>query len=330
MKRAAIIGLGDISGVHLEAIVSNPQIQLCAVCDIDSSKKPELEVPFYTDYREMADREKPDCVHLCLPHYLHYPVAKEMAQRGIHIFCEKPAALDSRQGEEFVRLEEKYPGLHMGICLQNRVNRSTEMLKKIIDSGEYGKVTGTRGIVLWSRPAEYYAAKPWRGLWRTAGGGCMINQAVHTLDLLYYLGGTIRSVRAGTCQLLDYGIEVEDTVSARLYYENGAVGLFTASNANYGNTPVEIAVRMEKAEFMIRGSALYRIESNGKQTEILQDEQRAGEKFYYGNSHQKLIHQFYRALETDGDYIHVKDSLMSLKLIDAIQNASRFGTRMDV
>lgn len=158
----------------------------------------------------------------------------------------------------------------------------------------------------------------------------MINQAVHTLDLLYYLGGTIRSVRAGTCQLLDYGIEVEDTVSARLYYENGAVGLFTASNANYGNTPVEIAVRMEKAEFMIRGSALYRIESNGKQTEILQDEQRAGEKFYYGNSHQKLIHQFYRALETDGDYIHVKDSLMSLKLIDAIQNASRFGTRMDV
>ena len=226
MKRAAIIGLGDISGVHLEAIVSNPQIQLCAVCDIDSSKKPELEVPFYTDYREMADREKPDCVHLCLPHYLHYPVAKEMAQRGIHIFCEKPAALDSRQGEEFVRLEEKYPGLHMGICLQNRVNRSTEMLKKIIDSGEYGKVTGTRGIVLWSRPAEYYAAKPWRGLWRTAGGGCMINQAVHTLDLLYYLGGTIRSVRAGTCQLLDYGIEVEDTVSARLRTFVGISSIF--------------------------------------------------------------------------------------------------------
>lgn len=331
MKRAAVIGLGDISVVHLEAICSNPQIELCAVCDIDPSRKPDMPVPFYTDYREMADREKPDCVHLCLPHYQHYPAAREMAARGIHIFCEKPLALDLRQSGEFLQLEEDNPHLHIGICLQNRVNGSTEMLKRIIDSGEYGKVTGTRGTVLWRRTAQYYESKPWRGRWSTAGGGCMINQAVHTLDLLYYLGGPVRSVKALTGQLLSLGIQVEDTAAARLNYAGGAEGLFIATNANYTNNPVEIAICMEKGEFLIRGSSLYQMENGGRQTEILQDKQRQGGKFYYGNSHGKLISQFYRALEEDsGDYIHAADAFMSMRLIEAIQNSGRFGTEINI
>lgn len=108
-----------------------------------------------------------------------------------------------------------------------------EMLKSIIESGEYGRVLGTKGIVPWARPKQYYDCKPWRGKWETAGGGCMINQSVHTLDLLYFLGGPVKSLRASVSQLLDYGIEVEDTVAAQLTYADGGKGLFMATNANY-------------------------------------------------------------------------------------------------
>lgn len=95
MKKAAVIGLGDISPIHLAAIAGNPDIELCAVCDIDpeaGQRAPE-GVPFYTDYEEMLREAKPDCVHVCLPHYLHYPVSKYFAEHGVNVFCEKPVAM---------------------------------------------------------------------------------------------------------------------------------------------------------------------------------------------------------------------------------------------
>lgn len=212
----------------------------------------------------------------------------------------------------------------MGICLQNRVNESVEKLKALIDSGEYGRVLGVKGIVPWARTKEYYDVKPWRGKWKTAGGGCMINQSVHTLDLMYYLAGPVAGLRASVSQLLDYGIEVEDTVSACLTFENGARGLFMATNANYKNQSVQISLQTEKAEFIIDDNVLCQIGEDGIRRALAEDARLPGSKFYYGASHGKLINGFYRALEEGTeDYIHVKDALMSIRLIDAIHQSSR-------
>ncbi|WP_373238125.1 Gfo/Idh/MocA family protein [Hungatella hathewayi] len=329
MKKAAVIGLGDISKIHIPVIEANPDITLCAVCD----NNPELKetVPegaaFYTDYREMAEKEKPDCVHVCLPHYLHYPVTKELVEMGCNVFCEKPVALNSEEAELFVRLEEAHPEIRIGICLQNRLNESVELLKEIIESGEYGQVVGTRGIVPWYRPAEYYSAKPWRGRWDTAGGGCMINQSVHTLDLLYYLGGDIKGLNASVSQILDYGIEVEDTVTARLDYVSGAKGLFFATNANYKNEAVQIAIQLERGEFRIEENILYQILPEGGKKKLAEDRKFPGTHFYYGASHGKLIDRFYRVLEMgEGEYIRVKDAKMSIRLIDAILESGKSGS----
>lgn len=333
MKRAAVIGLGDISGIHIRAIMSHQEIELAAVCDIDEKaalRAPE-GVPFYTDYKEMIKEAKPDVVHVCLPHYLHVPVSMEVAKMGVHVFCEKPVALNTEQAEEFVAFEAAHPEVHIGICLQNRLNESVEMLKDIIESGTYGEVVATKGLVPWARPKTYYDVKPWRGKWETAGGGCMINQSVHTLDLLYHLGGHVESVKASVTQLLDYGIEVEDTVSARLSYANGAKGLFMATNANYKNECVQIGVQLEKAEFQITDNILYQIEPDGNKKMLVEDRKLPGSKFYYGASHDKLIFKFYQAVENDSqDYIHVKDALMSIRLIDAVQKAGKSGEAVRV
>lgn len=333
MKRAAVIGLGDISSIHLGAIAANKQIQLCAVCDIDPSagERAPQGVPFYTDYKEMIQKENPDCVHICLPHYLHYPVAKDAVEMGVNVFCEKPVALNQAQAAEYVQLEREHPELQIGICLQNRLNETTEALKELIDSGEYGKVTGIRGMVPWARPREYYEVKPWRGKWKTAGGGCMINQSVHTLDLLYFLAGPVHRLKASVSQVLDYGIEVEDTVTASLEFENGAHGLFYATNANFKNESVELSVDLETASFRMRDNILYRVSEDGKETKIVEDRKMPGSKFYYGSSHEKLIRRFYESLETgNGNYIHVSDAEMSIRLIDAIQNSGRYGIWINI
>lgn len=326
MKRAAIIGFGTIAPVHLAAIRSNPEIELCAVCDTNEAVRASVPegVPFYTDYKALCEVKKPDCVHICLPHYLHYPVSKYFAEQGVHVFCEKPVALTPDEAREFAALEAAHPGLKIGICLQNRRNETTEMLKKLLDSGEYGRVIGCRGFVPWQRTKEYYEEQPWRGQMQYAGGGCMINQSVHTLDLLYYLCGDITRLHATVNQLLEYGIEVEDTVVARLEFSCGASGVFFATNANYTNESVQIRVATEKAVFHIEDDVLVRILPDGSREKLCENEKMPGAKFYFGASHAKLVAEFYRAIEQDtDDYIHVRDAVMSIRLIDAICRSSR-------
>ena len=326
MIKAAIIGLGTISVVHLDAIASNPEIKLVAVCDVDAALKSQAPegVPFYTDYKEMVKAEKPDVVHICLPHYLHYPVARDLAEMGVNVFCEKPVALNIAQAEEFAALEAAHPEVKMGICLQNRMNETTEELKRIIDSGEYGKVTGIRGFVPWYRNPEYYSQKPWRGTWAEAGGGSMINQSLHTLDLMYYLAGDVSRIHAVVGQLNDYGIEVEGDVVARMEFANGARGLFFATNNNWTNESVQIRVALEKGVFHIEDNTLYKINPDSSREVVCKAPRLEGIKFYYGASHTRMVERFRKAVETGGDdYIHVRDAVMVIRLMETIFTSAK-------
>lgn len=332
MKKAALIGLGDISPIHIEVLKKMPEVRLASVCDIDMAKQKHFNgISFYTDYREMMETEKPDCVHICLPHYLHYPAACEAVARGIHVFCEKPLAISREEADAFRQLERMHPEVAIGICLQNRKNETVRQLKQIIERGEHGAVTGLRGFVPWQRDREYYAAKPWRGRLAEAGSGVLLNQSIHTLDLLYYLGGNVRTVKAIAGQLLDYGIEVEDTVAARLGFENGAAGLFFATNSNDKNQTVSIEVTTENGEFFIRDNGLYQVTEDGSRILRTEDHRLTGSKFYYGAGHEAAIREFYRAMEQGSeDYIHVKDAWMGMVLADAILQSAKTGRTASV
>lgn len=320
--RVGIIGLGDISMIHLHAIKSSNNAELVAVCDIDETKSNLIEnVNFYTDYIEMIKEEKLDCVHICLPHYLHYPVTKEVANLGVNVLLEKPLCLDTEEAENFKELSDKVDS-NICICLQNRYNNTVEKLKDIIDSGVYGKVVGIKGLVAWSRPKDYYTVKPWRGQMEFAGGGVMINQSVHTLDLMQLLGGKIKSIKGNIDNFLDYDIEVEDTVNAVVNFENGARGIFFATVANATNSSVEIEVVLENGIFTIKDSKLYR-HIDGELIEIAEDERLSGSKHYYGASHGKLIDKYYECLlNNTKDYIHIEDAIPSIRMIDLIRYSS--------
>jgi predicted dehydrogenase len=324
MFKTALIGLGDISAVHIAALAHIDSAHLIAVCDIDAERRtagPE-GAAFYTDYRELLANERPDVVHICLPHHLHYQAARDAAEAGCHIFAEKPLALTYAEGLEFARLEDQYQ-VCINICLQNRLNPSSEALMEALKSGAYGALRGVRGVVAWKRTKAYYEAKPWRGDMCKAGGGNMINQALHTLDLMqYFAQSRITRVKGSVAQLLDYGIDVEDTAAALIHFENGASGFFTGSNANCTDVPAEIEAVCEKAVFTIRYQTLYR-RADGIETVLAHDIHPSLGKTVYGSSHEKLIARFYRALETGaGDYIHPQDALPVTWLIEAIRKSS--------
>ena len=324
MMRAAVIGLGDISTIHIAVLQSMPElVELCAVCDVNEQKKDRVPgVPFYTDYVQMMEQGKPDCVHLCLPHDLHYPVAKAAVERGIHVFTEKPLALCAAQAEAFAQLEREHPEIHIGVCLQNRYNHTTQKLRKILKRGETGAVRNVRGIVIWSRPKAYYDASPWRGELRRAGGGVLQNQSIHTLDLMAYLGGPVASIHGEIMQLLDYGIDVEDTATARLEYRSGAVGLFFATVAHGENTSVELDVTTERAHYRIRDEKLFQVEK-GEEQLLAEDPVIQSGRGYWGSSHGRVIRSFYQALMGEAcDYPHAVDGVNSLRMIDAIRASS--------
>lgn len=323
--KVAVIGLGEISAIHLAALETVSGVRLCGVCDIDPAKKSVVEgVPFYTDITELLQAEQPDCVHICLPHHLHYMAAKIAVEHGCNVFSEKPLTHNLEQAEKFANLEKEYPKLKLGLCFQNRRNESVEKLMEILQSGGEGAVVGITATVLWKRPKEYYLHSPWRGDMTTAGGGVMINQSIHTLDLMQQFCGDVQSVRGNVCNLLNYGVDVEDTVSAKIQFKNNAEGYFTASVANCRNDSVIISVVTQQSEYKISDNKLYKISPDGSSEMIIEDAKLSGEKFYYGASHAKLIGEFYTCLTGDTDsYIHVSEGIASLALIDAIQRSSK-------
>ncbi|WP_117168063.1 Gfo/Idh/MocA family protein [Paraliobacillus sediminis] len=326
MLKVAVVGLGDISNIHLPVIESNPNVELVAVCDTEESMKDnwlDTGTVFYADYHEMLAKESLDCVHVCLPHHLHYLVTKACVEKGVHVFLEKPLDKDLENAIKLVQLEQSNKEVKICVSLQNRYNETFVTLQERVESGKYGKVTGLKGLVTWYRPKSYYAQKPWRGKMAYAGGGVMINQSIHTLDLMQLLGGRIERIRGSIDQLLDYDIEVEDTATANIQFANGARGLFFATITNAVNSSVELQVLLEKGKFTIKDSVLTAVNHLGQKENIIEDKKLSGSKFYYGASHSKLINHFYTCIENDtDDYIHVRDGLPSMQMIDAICNSS--------
>ncbi|RDW18607.1 Gfo/Idh/MocA family protein [Oceanobacillus chungangensis] len=324
MLNIAVIGLGDISKIHLPVIQENQNVTLVAVCDIDETLRDTVPgVKFYTDYHEMLTKEKLDCVHICLPHDQHYPATKACVENGVHVFQEKPLARSAEEGMFIVDLEEQHPDIKICVSFQNRLNESFEKMQEMIESGEYGKVTGLKGLVTWYRAKEYYDAKPWRGIMRQAGGGVMINQAIHTLDQMQLIGGEVDTIRGSIDNLVDYGYEVEDTATANIQFKNGATGLFFATVTNASNSSVEFQVILEKGKLTIKDSVLTKTNEEGKKEKVIEDAKLPGAKFYYGASHSKLINHFYTCIEEDSqDYIHARDAQTSMEMISAIRRSS--------
>ncbi|OON93772.1 MAG: hypothetical protein ATN31_05345 [Candidatus Epulonipiscioides saccharophilum] len=324
MLKVGVIGIGTVAKVHINAIKDSEYAELVAICDINNAKMEQLYVPSkYTDIDEMLKSEKLDVVHICLPHYLHVPVVKKIAKSGINVFEEKPAGINLAEVKELFDLESIY-GIKFGVCFQNRLNNTSIQLKEIIKSNRYGNVLGTKGIVTWKRKMNYFNEASWRGTINEAGGGVMLNQSIHTIDLLNYLVDDISAVFAKTANLTLPDVEIEDSVMASMDYKNikNANAIFFATIGYCEDSSVNIEVVCQKAKFKIEDNTLYKIESGNKEI-VCQNILNNDVKQYYGSAHQMAIEGFYKAIiNNTQDYINIKEAVKSIAIIDVINKFS--------
>ena len=292
MYRVGLIGCGGISQVHAQVLNELENTELTACADLIPERAARYGTAAYTDWVEMLDREKPDAVHLCTPHHLHPVMAAEAARRGIAVFTEKPPAIDPAGWREVCEAAEKVP---VGVCFQNRYNPQIRSCAQMLSQGIYGKLLGIRAFVTWHRTAEYYAAADWKGRWATEGGGALINQAIHTLDLvLCFLGAPDQAEAAMTDHHLKGAIEVEDT--AEIYLRKGDVpALIYASTAYSQDAPVMIELHLEKAVLRLEGDGIT-VFRDGKKEEISCETDPALGRSYWGAGHRACIADFYRCV----------------------------------
>lgn len=326
-----IIGLGSISKVHLAALKELDKARIVAVCDINEEKlnavAKDTGAKAYTDWHALLQDEKIDIVHVLTPHYLHAPMSIEALKAGKHVLSEKPMASELDAALEMIRTAKNAKG-SLNIIFQNRYNASTVELKRIIAEENPGKLLGARAIISWHRTAPYYTNSGWRGRWDTEGGGALINQSIHTLDLLSYLGGPIKRVKGKiSTDLLEGAIEVEDNAHAVFEYENGATGTIYASTNYAIDAPILLEMAFENATYQLWAEKLFRVE-NGTPVLLAQGEsaKELGEKSYWGASHKIQIAKVYtdilegRRFEIDGE-----SAFPALALVKGIYESSRTG-----
>jgi predicted dehydrogenase len=247
--RLGILGFGAQGSMYAKFIAGGlvPNMRIGAICDIDADKAELVGatypgVPFYDDYLTMLDSGDIDAVVTCIPHYLHPQAGIDALQRGVHALVEKPAGVYTKQVRELNAYAAAKPELTFGIMFNQRNNPLYRAIKDIVDSGAIGAIRHTSWIITtWWRPQGYYDQSAWRATWGGEGGGVLVNQAPHQLDLWQWICGVPRSVYAKVAYGFRRDIAVEDEVSVMVDYGGGATVVFvTATHDLVGSDRFEI------------------------------------------------------------------------------------------
>ncbi len=242
--RLGIIGVGNIGTGHAGNILEGqcPEIEITAAADRRESRRNWIreklpDIPVFNEGEELIASGACDAVLICVPHYQHPPLAISAMRRGLHVMVEKPAGVYTLQVREMNEEADRHPELAFGLMYNQRTNCVYRKLKEMIEGGELGAFKRVSWLITdWYRTQQYYDSGAWRATWAGEGGGVLLNQCPHQLDLLQWLCGLPVRVRAFCHEGRWHDIEVEDDVTAYLEYENGATGVFVTTTGDAPGT----------------------------------------------------------------------------------------------
>lgn len=322
--KVAVIGCGRISARHMSsAKILSEYADLVAVCDIkkevadEAAKKYEAKA--YYDYKELIDTEELDVIHICLPHYLHMPVAKYAIERGVKVLTEKPMGIDFESAEEVVKLAEEKNVL-FGVIFQCRYNNSAQLVKRVVSEGKLGKILSAHSTLTWSRSDDYYSLSDWKGTWDKEGGGVIIDQAIHSIDLAnWIINSEVESISCTINNRAHKIVKVEDTGEGLIKYKNGTQYSFYCMNNYAFDEPIEIKMFCEKGKVVFGYNDAYVYYNDGTTEEAHQDKVTRDikdGKDYWGYQHVNQIEEFYKAaLGLTTFSVTGKEALKTHKLI---------------
>lgn len=353
-RRIGLIGYGDVSVVHLEAIQNVPGLELVGIADTDPAARARATektgTAAFATTAELIEQARPDAVHVTTPHDQHVDPSLTALEAGVHVLQEKPLANTLAEGQRLVdglaaatsssatagtspaapAAGAPSVGPKVGICFQNRYNLASQKLHEMLRSGQLGAVRGAWASMVWTRTAAYYRAKPWRGTWDQAGGGLLINQAIHTLDLVQWLVGPVERTE-GHVSTRRFGdvIEVEDTADLLLHHAGGVTTSFYATLTAPQNRPVEIELDCENAYVELRGGlngGLIIRWADGREDRYGDRVVVSSGRAYWGVSHELLIRDFYDGLERPEPFwIGPNEAMASLQILTDAYRATGVG-----
>ena len=234
--RFALIGCGRISVNHIDALKKAPNTRIVAVCDIIEEKAKAAAASagidkWYTDAETMLKSEEIDVCSILTPSGMHCEFACLAAKYGKHVLCEKPLDVTSEKMQKMIDCC-KENGVKLGAVFQRRTYDGAIKVRKLLEEGAIGRVTLADASLKYYRDQEYYDSGEWRATWELDGGGALMNQGVHGIDMLSWIMGGIHSVYA-KCERLVWNIEVEDTAVVTVKFKNGAIGVIQGATTAY-------------------------------------------------------------------------------------------------
>ena len=262
--RLGILGIGNMGSTHAKNVAAGkcPDFVLRAVCDTKparlewaAAELPET-VARFDSADAMLDSGEIDACMICVPHYDHPRYAIACMRRGIHVMVEKPAGVYTKQVREMNEEAARHPEVVFGMMFNQRTNCIYKKVRELVQSGDYGAIRRTNWIITnWYRPQAYYDSGDWRATWAGEGGGVLLNQCPHQLDLWQWICGMPVSVEAKLSYGQWHDIEVEDDVTAFVRYENGATGVFVTTTGDaHGTNRLEI--QLDRARIVVEGGKI--------------------------------------------------------------------------
>ncbi len=330
--RFALIGCGFIGELHAEVINSLSNAKLVAVCNSGAERGHLLanrySCKYYADFNDALADPEVDAVSICLPSGMHHLATTAAARAGKHVICEKPIDTEVSHAQEMVDVCSEN-NVCFSVIMQHRFDKPMLLLKKAIEDGSMGELLWGCARTIWYRDDNYFA-NPWRGTWQYDGGGALINQSIHYIDLLLSIFGDVRSLSGKCRKLLHKQIETEDVGVANLEFENGTIGTIEGTTVSYPGLYAELNVYGSKGTVCIRNDHLlfYRFEDGeNPEFELLLNPQKANKlnqsPTIEADSHTRQYEDFVDAILTGRrPTVTGEDALKSLKVIKAIYTAS--------
>ncbi len=258
-RRFALVGAGAIAPIHADAIRTVFGATLVAVYsrsrDHAEAFGRRYDIPWYTDYAQLLEREDIDIVDICSPSGTHAEFCIAAAQAGRHVIVEKPIEVTLARADRMITTCRTC-GVKLAVIFQSRFMPAYKHLRAVVEEGRLGRLVLGDACVKWHRPSTYYASAAWRGTWALDGGGALINQSVHMVDLLQWIMGPVEAVSAFTGTLAHEGLEVEDTAVAVLRFRNGGLGSIEAATSIYPGFPRRLEIHGERGSVLVEGDRI--------------------------------------------------------------------------
>ena len=345
--RLGIIGIGNMGSEHCRLILGGkcPEIRLTAVADLRPERRAWAEkalpgVKVFADGRDLISAGCCEAVLIAAPHFRHEPLAVAALEAGLHVLCEKPAAVQADRAERMIRAAEK-AGKTLTFMFNQRTNCLYRAMKRLLDSGEMGAIKRMSWIITdWYRTQQYYDSGSWRASWAGEGGGVLLNQCPHQLDLLIWLCGMPCAVTARCLEGKWHHIEVEDDVSALLEFPNGATGSFVASTGDLPGTN-RLEIDCEKGKLVCEDGQvrIWRLKENEREICFASDdpwyrgepEVSVAETDGENPQHAGVINAFAaHLLRGEKLAAEAEDGLRALQLSNAIHLSGWTGQRVEI